>query len=108
MNNSDAVMSVDIVGHAAKTEELKAELLNGISGVFRDTAMGSRILPSERDFARSLNILLMLANRCGIDQAVLADEMRSQAKAGIVRGDDYTRDHKAVLAFIGKDNRRQR
>ena len=100
MNNNNAELSFDIVGYAAKTEELKAELLSGVAAVFRDTAMGSRTIPREDVFARMLSLMIMLANRCGTDHAALARELRAQAKAGLVRDDAFARDYLAVLHFI--------
>lgn len=101
MNINNAEVCPDIVGYAAKTEELKAELLLSIAGVFKETAMGSRSAVCEEEFAHAAELLLMLANRRGIDLSSLGAELNRQARTGLVRGDAYSADHRAVLAFIG-------
>ena len=106
MDNNNADMSLDIVGYAAKTEELKAELLLGVAEVFRNTAMGSRALPSEERFADMLSLMLMLANRCGADMQAIGREMLAGAKAGLAREDAFSRDHRAVIGFVNGENRR--
>lgn len=94
-------MGPDVVGYAAKTEQLKAELLQSIADVFKETAMGSRAALCEEQFAMSLGLMLMLANRRGIELEKLAARVKAQARAGLVRGDAYSGDYKAVLAFVG-------
>ncbi|MBR6401083.1 MAG: hypothetical protein IKS17_07685 [Firmicutes bacterium] len=101
MKDNSADIGRDIVGYAAKTEELKAELLQSIASVFRQTAMGSRAALCEEEFAHAAELLLMLANRRGIDLQRLGTELNRQARTGMVRCDDYSADHRAVLAFIG-------
>lgn len=101
MVNNSADISPDIVGYAAKTEQLKAELLLSIANVFKETAMGSRSSACEEQFAQALSLMLMLANRRGIEPERLGALIRQNARTGLVRSDAYSNDYRAVLAFIG-------
>ncbi len=102
MNNRGADMPLDIVGYAAKTEELKAELLSAVAAVFKNTAMGSRAMPREDGFAHMLNLMLMLANRCGMDLDTVGSEMFRQAKSGLIGDDAFAGDYRAVIGFAEK------
>ena len=100
MDNSGMVSSLDIVGYAAKTEELKAELLSCLADVFKDTAMGSRVIVQESRFANLSELLLVLANRCGMDLELLLKEICSHARSGVVKNDAFSGDHKAVIELM--------
>lgn len=101
MVNNNADIGPDIVGYAAKTEQLKAEILLSVAGVFKQTAMGSRAAMCEEQFAQALDLMLMLANRRGIELERIAALMKQQARAGLARDDAYSGDYRAVLAFVG-------
>ncbi|MBQ9518967.1 MAG: hypothetical protein IJR59_03630 [Firmicutes bacterium] len=101
MVNNSADISPDIVGYAAKTEQLKAELLLSVANVFKETAMGNRAAACEEQFAQTLTLMLMLANRRGIELERIGTLVKQQARAGLARNDAYSEDHKAVLAFAG-------
>ena len=52
--------------------------------------------------AQSLGLMLMLANRRGIELEHIGALIKQQARAGLARDDAYSDDHKAVLAFLGR------
>lgn len=106
MNNNNAEISFDIVGYAAKTEELKAKLLSGMADVFRDTAMGGRKIPDEGRFADMLCLMIMLADRCGADTGLILREMRTRAKTEMAGDGPFSQNCKAVLRFAEQADRR--
>ncbi|MBO5560864.1 MAG: hypothetical protein J6A07_04370 [Firmicutes bacterium] len=108
MNSNNGDMPLNIVGYAAKTEDIKAQLLKSVAELFAQTSAGSRKLPRESCFAEVCRLALMLASRCGADMNEVFREIGLQAKNGLALDDELYKDYRAVLSFVDVDYRRQR